>query len=156
MKEARTSVTVVLDGVEVGMSPRDLRRVVRAALGGTRAAVTLLVTGDRRISDLCARFLGRPRKTDVLAFPDSRQPPAFSLGEVAVNVERARREAGRRGIDPSAELALYVVHGVLHLIGYNDLTAADARRMRAREAEVLERLGYPPVFAAPVKRSKRR
>jgi probable rRNA maturation factor len=127
-----------------------LRRLVQSTLAGERIgraprSVTVLVTGDRRISDLSARFLGRRRRTDVLAFPGD----GADLGSVVVNAQRARREAARRRLDPVAELYLYVVHGLLHLVGYDDHTDRDVRRMRAREAAVLNRFGYRGVFDAP-------
>jgi len=146
------------DGLAVDR--RRLRRLVRSTLRGERveraAEVTVVVSGDVRLSELCERFLGRARRTDVLAFPgvepaDGKVPAdARHLGEVVVNADRALREAQRRGIDPEAELFLYVVHGLLHLAGYDDGAKEDTRRMRAREAAVLRRFGYPSVFDAPV------
>jgi len=148
-------VTLLNDQGALPIDRRRIRRLVRSTLRGegrADAAVTLLVTGDRRIADLCTRFLGRARRTDVLAFPD---PEGGALGEVVVNAERAVREARRRRIDPTAELCLYVVHGLLHLAGYDDQTPADARRMHAREATVLRRFGYASVYDAPVRRAAR-
>lgn len=157
-KEKGERVTVVIideepapDGSDrLARDRRRLRRLVRSALRGEdlRGArtVTVLITGDQRISDLCARFLGRARRTDVLAFPGEDE----ELGEVVVNADRARREARRRNIDPVAELYLYVVHGLLHLVGYDDLTPEEAERMHQREEQILRRFGYRAVFRAPV------
>ena len=60
--------------------------------------------------------------------------------------EMAARTAGAAGTDPLAELTLYVVHGLLHLCGFDDVTPDAAQAMRRREAEVLARLGVPNLF----------
>jgi len=153
-------VTLVDEQKGLSVDRRRLRRLVRSTLRGEKvrraAEVTVVVSGDTRLSELCRRFLGRARRTDVLAFAGggrSAEPGARDLGEVVVNADRARREARRRRIDPEAELFLYVVHGLLHLVGYDDRAEEDARRMRAREAAVLRRFGYPSVFDAPVVRA---
>jgi probable rRNA maturation factor len=64
-------------------------------------------------------------------------------GEVYVSVERAREVAARRGVPPGRELALYVVHGALHLCGFDDRRSTERAAMRAAEAAVLSALGYP-------------
>ena len=63
-------------------------------------------------------------------------------GEVYVSVERAREVAARRGVEPARELALYLVHGVLHLCGYDDHDEEQSARMRAAETAVLRSLGF--------------
>jgi probable rRNA maturation factor len=60
-----------------------------------------------------------------------------------ISAEMAARTAAEIGADPAAELSLYLVHGLLHLCGFDDVDPADAARMRAREAEVLAREGIP-------------
>jgi len=151
---AGPAVVLVNEQDRVAVDRRRLRRLVRSALRGEDVgdarSVTVVIGGDARLSDLCARFLGRPRRTDVLAFPGDGD----ELGDVVVNADRARREARRRGIEPEAELLLYVVHGLLHLVGYDDQEPADRRRMRAQEAAVLGRFGYRSIFDATVERKR--
>jgi probable rRNA maturation factor len=67
-------------------------------------------------------------------------------GELVVSAERAATVARRAGVDPWAELALYVVHGLLHLCGYDDLAAPDVDAMRRREGEILAREGLTNTF----------
>jgi probable rRNA maturation factor len=115
-----------------------LGRVVQAALahvGRRDLEVSLLLAGDAEIARLHAQFLGVAEPTDVLAFALDGQ------AEIAVSVECARREAARRKHTIRAELALYVVHGLLHVCGYDDRTARERRRMRTAERAVLELLG---------------
>ncbi len=115
-----------------------LRRVVAAALKHVRRQdmrVSLLLTDDAELARLHGEFLGDPSPTDVLSFE-------LDDGvEVAVSVERARREAGRRGHTIRAEIALYVVHGILHACGYDDADREQRARMRAAEQTVLAALG---------------
>jgi probable rRNA maturation factor len=91
------------------------------------------------------RFLGRRKVTDVLAFP-YEATSALVSGEIVVNAELAVREAARRPHSAQDEVLLYVVHGLLHLLGYDDHKAADRRRMREREQAVLKAAGYEVRF----------
>jgi probable rRNA maturation factor len=84
--------------------------------------------------------MGLDRATDVLAFPLADAPGGL-LGEVVASAETARREAAARGLAPADELLLYVVHGVLHLLGFDDHAAGDRRRMRAAERRALRAAG---------------
>ena len=67
-------------------------------------------------------------------------------GELVISAERAASLARQLGIDPWAELALYVVHGLLHLCGYDDLADTDVDAMRRREGEILAREGLTNTF----------
>lgn len=120
-------------------TPEDfVERVVAAALahaGRPDLAVSLLLTDDAGMAELHERFLGDPTPTDVLSFPMDEGV------EVAVSVETAQRVARAMGHDPRAELALYLVHGLLHVCGHDDRTSSERERMRGAELEVLADLG---------------
>ena len=134
-------------------SPRRIREVLRLAAppewDGAELSVAL-VDGER-MKALNLQYAGRPEDTDVLAFPLA-DPADNVIGEIVVSASRAVREAEARGIAPADELALYLVHGALHLQGYDDRAARDRRRMYAREAEVLERAGIGNVRRRPRRR----
>jgi probable rRNA maturation factor len=104
-----------------------------------RLSVTL--TGDTEIHALNRRYLGHDHPTDVLAFPlgPSQHPDDFD-GEIVVSVERAIAEARARSHDWQAELALYLVHGVLHLCGFDDHAAATRRLIITTERAILAKL----------------
>jgi probable rRNA maturation factor len=70
-------------------------------------------------------------------------------GELVIGVEVALAEAQSRGHDVQAELALYVIHGLLHLCGYDDKSASAAKEMRARERYYLQQLGLPNISPTP-------
>jgi probable rRNA maturation factor len=103
--------------------------------------VSVLFTDDAGISELNAKHLGRNGPTDVLAFPmsapgDDTLHPEI-LGDVAVSTERAVSYAEEHGLKVGAELSLYLIHGLLHLLGYDDLNNDQATTMRRRESELL-------------------
>ena len=109
------------------------------------ADVNVVITDDAGIAPLNRRFTGRAGVTDVLAFALEESPPPGArrtIGDVIVNGEQARGEAEARGVSPRDELALYVVHGLLHLAGYDDGDRPDREEMYAREAEVLCAAGW--------------
>ena len=93
------------------------------------------------------QFLGIPGPTDVLTFPlDEDGQGRVTAGEVVICVPEARRQAKRNGVGVERELLLYALHGMLHLCGYDDRTAAAFRTMHATEDRILTQLGVGPVF----------
>jgi probable rRNA maturation factor len=133
------------------VSARGVERLVRRALvaeGIEQAEIGIVLVDDRRIAAVHRRWLGLPGPTDVITFDLSAGtagPPQAGVlaGDIVVSTETARRMARTVGWTPRQELAYYVVHGVLHLTGYDDLTSADRRVMRARERAVMKACGLP-------------
>ena len=105
------------------------------------ARVSIALLDDVAISRLHEAHLGDPATTDVLSFDlrDPASPPGAFDAELAIGFEVAAREARRRGLPLERELALYVVHGLLHLAGFDDRDPRDRARMRAAERRVLAR-----------------
>ena len=134
-----------------------LRRVaehVLAAEGFRSGTLSIAVVSARAMSALHREFTGR---TDVLAFDlDSDRRAGRLDAEVILCADVARRQAATRGGTlqaARAELALYLVHGILHLAGYDDHAPRQFVTMHLREDELLERLGLGPVFNAASSRS---
>ena len=128
---------------------------------GEDIEMSLMFVDESTIAELNSRFLGSDGPTDVLAFPmdeelppggrqpdqggrgpgapaDAGDPPAL-LGDVVVCPAIASRQAAERGESPDDELALLVVHGVLHLLDYDHAEPEEAAAMRRREQELLAR-----------------
>jgi len=124
-----------------------IRRVLSAALRreGKSAELSVALVDDHRMAELNRRYLGREGVTDVLAFPYGEGADEIE-GEIVVNAELALRRGAGRPHGPEGELMLYVVHGVLHLLGYDDHRQDDVRRMRRREQAVLAAAGYRVEF----------
>jgi probable rRNA maturation factor len=125
-----------------------LKAAARAVLEGEgirEAKITVAFVDNAHIHRLNQQFLGHDEPTDVLTFPYT-DPGAKKLeGEIAVGFEVARANAADRGHPVAAELALYVIHGCLHLCGYDDRTDRGAAAMRAKEREYLSKLGMQDI-----------
>ncbi len=134
------------------MLVRAARRTLRQERR-TRGSLAIAVVSDAEMRRQHERWLGRDTSTDVLTF-DLRDHPGPNLvdGQIVVSSGTARRRARRRGIDWRRELALYVVHGCLHLCGYDDRESEAFERMHAREDEILSGLGLGRVFGARPRR----
>lgn len=140
----------------VRVSAAALRRAALYALRAEGAPrdveLSVAVVDDAAIRALNRRYRGEDRATDVLAFPQAaprRSGPGLRalrggqggvLGDVVLSAERAAAQAAALGHSTARELALLVIHGVLHLLGYDDTTPAAARRMRTRQEALLEAL----------------
>lgn len=105
------------------------------------AEVSVAVVGDREISRLNNRFLGREGPTDVIAFAYETEED-YVQGEIVVNADCAVRESERTSHGVEEELLLYVVHGALHLLGYDDAEPEQRRLMHEKALEVLRALGH--------------
>jgi probable rRNA maturation factor len=107
--------------------------------GCSKVDLNILVVDDAAIHEYNRDYLGHDYPTDVVTFPafEGARPSSGPLGDLVVSAETARREASVRGHGPQAELLLYVVHGVLHLLGYDDRNTAEREKMRAQERKVL-------------------
>ena len=127
---------------------RETARAVLAGEGVADAEISLAFVDDATIHALNKRYLNHDEPTDVLSFPLS-EPNAHRLaGELVIGAEVAREQAESRGHDLQAELALYVIHGLLHLCGHDDQTEAGAAMMRERERQYLRLLGLPDIALA--------
>jgi probable rRNA maturation factor len=120
---------------------REIEAAAREALahgGRETLALSIAIVDDAQIAALHGRWFDDPTPTDVISFDLGDEPgPA---GELYVSLECALRVARARGLDEARELLLYVVHGALHLCGFDDHEPRDRARMRKAEARVLARL----------------
>lgn len=125
-----------------------MREVARAVLVGENVKdyeISLAFVDDPTIHRLNKQYLDHDEPTDVLSFPLSGPEARKLAGELVIGAQVAQREAQERGHDVQAELALYVIHGLLHLCGYDDKTSDKARVMRARERHYLQNLNLPAI-----------
>jgi len=130
-----------------------LRRAVKLALKGAGAvaqgSLTILLSDDAALKRLNADFRGKDKPTNVLSFPAAANPENH-LGDIAIAygvTAGEAREAKKRFSDHATHLA---VHGVLHLLGYDHETAAEANVMESLEVAVLSELGIADPYAARV------
>jgi probable rRNA maturation factor len=132
----------------VAIDRQRLQRVsdfILAALGLEQAELSILLVSDRRMKQLNRQYLGRNRPTDVLAFAQwegggERLHPDC-LGDVVISAETAERQAGRAGARLNQELDLLLVHGILHLIGYEHTCGhEEAVVMGNKQRQLLRRI----------------
>jgi probable rRNA maturation factor len=109
-------------------------------------AVAILLTDDPTVADLNTRFRGKPTPTNVLSFP-AAQSAYPHLGDVALAYGVCAGEARAQGKRLADHLTHLVVHGVLHLLGYDHEAEADAEVMEQMECEILRRFGVADPYA---------
>lgn len=132
-----------------------LAQKILAGAGARHAELSLVLVGDRRMRRLNRHYRGISRPTDVLAFPMQEGPgPACSLlGDVVIALPTAARQAAFAGHSLDQEVVLLLIHGVLHLVGYDhERSPHEARRMRRKEQAILRSLGRIPRLVKDVKR----
>jgi probable rRNA maturation factor len=140
-----------------------IRRIARVVLENEEvsgATISVALVDNGTIHCLNRQHLSHDEETDVLSFLFESKPsvPAARAGtnrprgkgcridgEVVISAEMALESAPRFGWSAPEELTLYLVHGLLHLCGYDDLTDVERRVMRNREREMLSLLGISPV-----------
>jgi probable rRNA maturation factor len=118
-----------------------------ASEGAVGEGVTLLLTDDETIRDLNRRFRQQDRPTNVLSFPAPQNPERF-LGDIALAYGVCAREAREQGKPLTHHLQHLVAHGVLHLLGYDHVSDAQAEEMEGLERAVLAELGIPDPYEA--------
>jgi probable rRNA maturation factor len=123
-----------------GYPPGRARRFLPEALalsGHAGEEISVLICGDRAMRGLNRRYRGKDRTTDVLSFPAGR--PGGFLGDIVISEPEARRQARRAGVSLDGVMRKLLLHGLLHLLGYDHET--DGGEMDALEARLRPRLG---------------
>ena len=113
----------------------------------SKAVIEIEIVDNSEIKKLSRRFLGHSHITDCISFNltnETRKAPLHL--EIVVNGQMAVRQAKLRNHSQPAELALYVVHGLLHHLGFNDLNNKQAEKMHRTEDKILAQSGYGMVY----------
>lgn len=133
---------------EIAFSKDLVERAAQAALEHESqpldSELSIILTNDARLHELNLNYLGIDAPTDVLSFPASETDPetgARYMGDILISVPRAQTQAEAAGHSLEAEVQLLVVHGVLHLLGYDHAEPEEKAHMWKAQAEILERLG---------------
>lgn len=139
-------VSVSKEGVKHPLRPvsADARALLKH-LGMPKAELSILLCDDAFIRDLNAQWRQKDEPTDVLSFAMGEGEGADVnpdlLGDIVISVETAARQGAALGLTLDQEIRVLLVHGLLHLLGYDHVDPADAPEMRAKEAELLAALG---------------
>ncbi|HEV7959705.1 MAG TPA: rRNA maturation RNase YbeY [Rhizomicrobium sp.] len=131
-----------------GLMPRLERAAAAAARAARlRGSLTILLSSDRKLRSLNRAFRGKDRPTNVLSFPAAPNSGHYR-GDVALALGVTRREAKASNKNVSDHATHLVVHGVLHLAGYDHVRVRDAKMMEALEIKILHRLGITDPYEA--------
>ena len=112
------------------------------------ATVSIAVLDDAAMRKISRRYLRKSSSTDVISFDLSDDSEPDKTFELVVNGPRAARQAKLRKHEPESELALYIAHGLLHNLGFDDSSVKNARRMHNTEDEILQQFGYGKVYSS--------
>ena len=120
-----------------------IAKTVLQSEGIKESSLAIVFVTRQKISALNKKYLGKAHTTDVLAFDareksgGARKDEVFA-GDIVISVDAAKRNAAMYGVPFTQELVLYIIHGILHLLGYDDHTPKDIKKMRRKEQQVLQ------------------
>ena len=124
----------------------NLAKTVCETFGCHDATVHVSIVDDPGIIEVHRQFLQKETTTDVISFDLSDEFEPGKTFQIVVNAEMAQRQAEKRGHGAEAELALYITHGMLHNLGFDDADAEQARNMHKTEDEILQQLGFGIIY----------
>jgi probable rRNA maturation factor len=137
---------------KIALNPPQILKIIKAILrheGVDQAFLSIVFVNQQRIKNFNKKYLNRAYATDVLAFDltdngpqrrKSRRNRKNIIGDIIISTDAAFKNAKSYQTTLSEELALYMIHGILHLLGFDDHKPNDRRKMRKREGELLEHL----------------
>ena len=135
-------------GVRLPVDKSILLRAARTTLGATiadeNADLSIVIGNDDLLHALNLKYRQTDAPTDVLSFPSGEVDPDSStlyLGDVVISLTRAKEQANAEGHPLAEELQLLVVHGTLHLLGYDHEDTGDKKKMQVSQDAILEQLG---------------
>ena len=105
-----------------------------------KSALCISFINDGRMRELNRTYRNIDRTTDVLSFPQGEGPGYTLLGDIVISLDTAKRHATSYGITTQEEIKILIVHGILHLLGYNHKKKKETEEMREKEKELLLRL----------------
>lgn len=117
----------------------DVKAILRELKLRNTTEISITFIDDAYMRELNKHYRGLNKTTDVLSFPQSG-PYKDALGDIAISVPTAGRNAIRYSVTLTEEIGRLLVHGTLHLLGYDHKTKTEREKMRAKEREVLEAL----------------
>ncbi len=154
MNDLYISIENSIPGIIPGLNTDELENVCLTVLAREKinsADINIVIVGDTEITALKKEYFNIDQTTDVISFNLTEEDSGTSCleAEIIVNAEMALRESKISNFPPQSELILYIVHGLLHQLGYDDQSEEDYYRMHNRENELLDELGYGKVFGCP-------
>jgi probable rRNA maturation factor len=146
----KINITITNEQSILAIDDKDLCRTISFVLDRyekEEATVSLAIVDSPQIRSLKNRYFNIDEVTDVISFNLNESPSCPLECEVIVNAQLAAERAAEDAQDPRAELNLYVVHGLLHQLGFDDASKEEAKDMHETEDQILEELGFGKVYS---------
>jgi len=135
------------DGLAVDFDKfRALIRQICQQFDVSQATISIAIVDDEAIRKVNSEFLNKTTRTDVISFDLSDEDSEMRVFELVVNADKAARESKKRKHSIEAELALYITHGMLHNLGFDDGDTARADEMHAAEDKILQQAGFGIIY----------
>jgi len=158
-QEQSIVIQIIKKFKDIDMSTFKIKKLVKALCcrfgklkpTETKYEISIAIVDDNEIRQLNKQFLGSESATDCLSFDLSDDQKGPKIFDLVVNGEMAVRQANQRGHTGEAELALYITHGLLHNLGFDDSAKNQARKMHETEDEILQEFGYGLVYNKSVR-----
>ncbi len=131
---------------KIPISPKRIKKAVLKIFSlvgrnSLRSRITICFVDDKTIKKLNWKYLRKNSPTDVLAFENSdKKNPSYISADIVISTDTASHNAGIFKTTPVYELFLYITHGILHLLGYDDKTKKQRERMHKQEKDILSKL----------------
>ena len=113
-------------------------------LGCGNQELSVLLTDDKKIRELNKKYRGQDRATDVLSFPqnegEENEPDYPLMGDVVISTVTAKRQASQHGLSLEEEIVLLLIHGILHLLGFNHERSEEACHMKKKTRELFDHI----------------
>ena len=113
-------------------------------LGCGNQELSVLLTDDKKIRELNKKYRGQDRATDVLSFPqnegEENEPDYHLMGDVVISTVTAKRQASQHGLSLEEEIVLLLIHGILHLLGFNHERSEEACHMKKKTRELFDHI----------------
>ncbi len=147
MKITGSGISIVSEKVKLPLSKNEIVRLAEKTLGILRedkARVSILFVNDAKMRRLNRKYRNTDRPTDCLAFPmregkGGKLHPEM-LGDVVISVDTAKSNSRYFGTTEKREVVLCIIHGILHLLGYSDISVPAIKKMAKKQEHILKRL----------------
>ena len=147
-------IKIIKNFKDIDMSVLKINKLVRALClrfgdhkpANIRYEINIAIVNDNKIRQMNKQFLSSKSTTDCLSFDLSDNLKGPKIFDLVVNGQMAVRQANQRGHTGEAELALYITHGLLHNLGFDDSMKNHARKMHETEDKILQEFGYGIVY----------
>ncbi len=137
----KTDISIINRQTLYTINRARIRALMEEALGTKGAELSIVYVDEEEMARLHKTFLDKEGPTDVLSFPYEDRSGKI-VGEIVVCIPVAIKKAEELDSDVEGEVMLYTLHGLLHIMGYNDVKEKDARKMHLKEKEILAKFGH--------------